>query len=307
MPGTMWILRGLPASGKTTHALAMLEQAPLGTMVRLNRDNLRTMMLPAGYREPQWDVEETVSLVQHGPITALLSAGVDVVIDDTNLRTRDVRQFAQHAVRAGAHWFCIDDFLTVDVEECVRRDALRERPVGEDVIRSKHNKFLSGGRRLPVPVIDVDAVPGRPYEPKPGTPRAIIVDIDGTVALHDVRGPYDTSLYHLDRPNVSVIETVQMAADAGYVVLFTSGRSAEFCEVTVEWLCKHVITAPMAWTLFMRPAGDTRRDDIVKLELFDQHIRDSFDVRWALDDRDRVVAAWRAIGLTCMQVAEGNF
>jgi hypothetical protein len=98
-----------------------------------------------------------------------------------------------------------------------------------------------------------------------------------------------------------------MASAAGHFVLFCSGRSKAFDVVTVEWLGRHVLTDDMAWDLFMRPAGDTRRDAIVKLELFDQHIRDHFDVRFVLDDRDRVVAAWRAIGLTVFQVAPGDF
>ena len=45
----------------------------------------------------------------------------------------------------------------------------------------------------------------------------------------------------------------------------------------------------------------------MKLELFDRHVRDSYDVRYVLDDRQQVVDAWRSIGLTVFQVAEGNF
>ena len=59
--------------------------------------------------------------------------------------------------------------------------------------------------------------------------------------------------------------------------------------------------------LFMRASGDTRKDEIVKLELFDAHVRGKYDVRLVLDDRDRVVRMWRSIGLTCLQVADGEF
>jgi hypothetical protein len=36
-------------------------------------------------------------------------------------------------------------------------------------------------------------------------------------------------------------------------------------------------------------------------------VRDNFDVQFVLDDRDQVVEMWRAMGLTCLQVAPGNF
>lgn len=57
----------------------------------------------------------------------------------------------------------------------------------------------------------------------------------------------------------------------------------------------------------MRPAGDHRRDAIVKRELFDLHIRHQYRVTHVLDDRTQVVQMWRALGLTCLQVADGDF
>ena len=59
--------------------------------------------------------------------------------------------------------------------------------------------------------------------------------------------------------------------------------------------------------LWMRAAGDGRRDDLVKAELFDRHVRHRLAVRVSLDDRDRVVAVWRRMGLPTWQVNYGNF
>ncbi|WP_456064519.1 phosphatase domain-containing protein [Hamadaea tsunoensis] len=53
--------------------------------------------------------------------------------------------------------------------------------------------------------------------------------------------------------------------------------------------------------------GEFRNDALVKLDLFDKHIRHRYRVEYVLDDRDRVVNAWRSIGLTVFQVAEGSF
>lgn len=306
MSATLWLTRGLPASGKTTWARDMVDKRPAGSIIRLNRDDLRAMALPSGYTVPVHDAEERVTTVQQAPIVGLLRAGVDVIVDDTNLRVRHVKRLAQIAVQAGASWECVDHFLTVEVDECIMRDKLRPRPVGEQVIRRMHTKFLSGGRTLPLPAFD-EVVTGKPYHPVPGTPRAVIVDIDGTVAKMDGRSPYDPTLYHTDLPNQPVIDTVTMAWQAGHRIVFCSGRSEDYRNVTEQWINDHVLPQGARWELHMRPSGDTRNDAVVKLELFDEHIRHRFDVRFVLDDRDRVVAGWRSMGLTVYQVAPGSF
>jgi CII-binding regulator of phage lambda lysogenization HflD len=50
-----------------------------------------------------------------------------------------------------------------------------------------------------------------------------------------------------------------------------------------------------------------RRDDVVKAELFDQHVRHRYHVRVSLDDRDRCIRLWRQLGLACWQVNYGDF
>lgn len=302
------VCRGLPASGKTSFARQLVDSRPAGSIIRLNRDDLRAMCLPSGYGEPDYRPEKLITQIQHSQITALLADGVDVIVDDTNMRARTVRTLAEFAVRAGAEWRCVDEFLAVPVEECIRRDTAREKSVGEEVIRRMWRKYLSHGQKLPVPVVDTAAVTGKPYVPPADGIPAVLVDLDGTVALHDgIRSPYDTSLYHLDRPNTSVIEAVRQELDCGNAIVFCSGRSSEFRDVTEAWIDEHVLPRSAGWQLFMRPAGDLRNDAIVKLELFDQNICDRFDVRRAYDDRDRVVSAYRSIGLTVLQCAPGNF
>src|SRR6185312_3684454 len=72
MAAKLFITRGLPASGKTTWARTRLAEAPLGTLVRLNRDDLRRMSLPAGYIEPKHEVEQVISIARDTALHALL-------------------------------------------------------------------------------------------------------------------------------------------------------------------------------------------------------------------------------------------
>ena len=292
---TLTITRGLPASGKTTWAKAQPR------LVRVNRDDLRRMMHggPLGGR-----AEVDVTLAQRAAVEALLRGGADVVCDDTNLRSRVVRELAEVAVRAGAAWQ-VRDFTDVPVDECVRRDALREGDahVGEEVIRGMHLRYLAGHTLpLPVPVFDPA---GARYEPVLDAPPAVLVDIDGTVALINGRSPYDVTRVHEDLPNAPVIAAVQAMHAAGHRIVFCSGRTDDCRDATQEWLAAHV-GVPYEG-LFMRVTGDSRRDSVVKREIFDREIRTRYRIVGVFDDREQVVRMWRALGLTVFQVAEGNF
>lgn len=84
-----------------------------------------------------------------------------------------------------------------------------------------------------------------------------------------------------------------------------TGRGAEHLGVTMDWLEAHAIPYDAIYT---RPAGDSRRDDIVKHELFWEYVASpDLLVAGVLDDRNQVVDMWRGVGLTCLQVNYGDF
>lgn len=134
---------------------------------------------------------------------------------------------------------------------------------------------------------------------------AWIVDIDGTLALNlKGRSPYDYTRVAEDDSCPVIRELVTTLYKAGNSILICSGRE-DYCRTdTQNWLYQHKIPYT---NLFMRATGDYRKDSIVKLEILDNYILPSFDVKGVLDDRVSVVQAWRSRGLKCLQVAEGNF
>jgi predicted kinase len=148
------VTRGLPGSGKTTYARTLQPR-----VVRVNRDDLRRM-LHGGRFLTQW-AEWQVTIAQRAQVEALLRAGTDVCVDDTNLRSRTVREWARMAASLGAD-FQVYDFTHVPLDECLRRNAMRplEERVDEDVIRSMHERFIAG-RDLPLPVPVVPPADGR--------------------------------------------------------------------------------------------------------------------------------------------------
>lgn len=130
------ITRGLPASGKTTWAREQRDW-----VWRVNRDDLRAMLQTRWqYGDP--DYEDMCTEVQHAVICALLEHEADVVVDDTNLRPSTVENLEDLAYQMGAH-FEIKDFTDVPLDECLARDAARDRPVGADVIRRMFDRYLA--------------------------------------------------------------------------------------------------------------------------------------------------------------------
>ncbi len=135
--------------------------------------------------------------------------------------------------------------------------------------------------------------------------RAVLCDLDGTLALRTGdRSPYDWHRVGEDDPNPAVIEIVQVLWNAGYHIVLMSGRD-ESCRMQTEmWLDAQKVPFH---ELHMRAEKDNRKDSLVKIELYHRHVKDRFDVAFVLDDRRQVVEAWRAIGLTVFQVADGDF
>ncbi|KAB1940787.1 AAA family ATPase [Micromonospora sp. ALFpr18c] len=291
--------RGLPASGKTTFARTLQP-----SVLRVNRDDLRRML--HGERLfTQW-AEAQVTVVQRAQVEALLRARADVCVDDTNLRARTLRGWADLAARHGAD-FEVHDFTDVPLEECLRRDAARPvaDQVGADAIRRLHERYLEG-RTLPLPVPQArTGGPATAHPPSTEPPEIVLVDIDGTVALAVSRSPYDMTRVGQDAPNPAVIAAVRAMHAAGYGVVFCSGRDASARTATEAWLARHVRVPYLG--LHLRAVGDTRRDSIVKREIYDREIRDRYRVVGVFDDRVQVVQMWRSLGLTVFQVADGDF
>ncbi|GAA0286621.1 hypothetical protein GCM10010302_26120 [Streptomyces polychromogenes] len=298
------VMTGLPASGKTTAARALQAEAA-GRMRRVNLDDLRAMLdVPDPERGRSYKHEQTVLAVQDAAVAAAVADGFDVVVDNTHLTSHIPKRLK--AAVAGRATFVVHDFTDVPVEECLRRDAARERPVGEEIIRilaDKHAKARKGGWRLTAAWLN-DQPPVRPYVPDPDLPAAVMCDIDGTLALTGDRGPYDFSRCEIDLLNEPVRHALEAFRRAGDRLVLLSGRGEEHRTQTESWLRAHEVPYDELW---MRAAGDTRRDDVVKAELFDAHVRERYAVRVSLDDRDRVVAVWRRMGLPTWQVNYGDF
>lgn len=275
------IYRGLPGSGKSTTAEEYLQKYP--DTVLVNRDTLRILNPGKG--------EEFIRKLRDELIENALILGDDVISDDTNL----IANTFDHLVALGRKYGAeieIKTFYEVSVEECIRRDKLRPNSVGEKVIR-RFVKDLNMAKNVRQPLFIPSSLP-----------TAIICDIDGTLALFTNRGPFEMEKCESDALSVPVA-TVLADMSVNHTIILMSGRDEKFRPQTERWLNKHDVRHT---ALYMRPTGDMRKDAIVKHELFDAHIKDKYNILFALDDRDQMVRMYRdELKIVCFQVADGAF
>lgn len=307
MPGKLTIFRGLPGSGKSTEARALVQTLlKLGvTAINIDRDMFR---LASGFGvAPAGAYEETISNVQQTIIENGLLQNWCVIESSTNLNAKFLKELVKFGANCGAEVEIID--VDTPLEVCIERDENRRLAgghfLGEEVLRSFANRVMPKGKFPPKPKLP-ERVSGELYVPDISKPSAIIVDIDGTVAEADGRSPYDYTLVSTDKPKQWVIDLVKGAHANGEHIIFMSGRDSVCRLDTIKWINRYV-GSTHDYDLFMRAEGDGRLDAIVKLELFNEHIRNNYNVRYCVDDRAQVIRMYRSIGLNVLDVAGHTF
>lgn len=155
----------------------------------------------------------------------------------------------------------------------------------------------------------------------------IICDLDGTIALDHKRthflhphphvgsicdcvrkGGRDWDSYFFacgdDEPCWPVIDLLRLFFEDGYNIRLLSGRAARVQAITEKWLRQNAVPYH---TLMLRPDNNRVDDHELKLELAHRQGWLPTNTLFVLEDRQRVVDAWRRAGYTCFQVASGNF
>lgn len=288
---TLTMTKGLPASGKTTYAKKQSAK-------RVNKDDLRKMIDDGRWSKEN---EKFILLIRDVIIAATLAAGRDIIVDDTNLAPKHESDLHNYCIENG-YDFEIKDFTDVPLSTCLKRDSERANSVGEKVIKTMYNTFLKPNKHVaqyqPVPVSE-------------DLPWCIVVDIDGTLAHMTDRSPYDYTKVSTDVVDPIVAGIVRKYAQRdpntdfpdNYIII-VSGRMGPICEAeTRQWLQDNHIPYD---ELYMRQV-DQIPDTDVKKEIYDKYIKPRYNVRFVLDDRDRVVKMWRELGLKVLQVGEGDF
>lgn len=144
--------------------------------------------------------------------------------------------------------------------------------------------------------------------------KIILCDLDGTLAdcnhriHHILKSPKDWRSFFAgcadDMPIQHLIDLIKGIDRTKIEIWITSGRSDECRLETEAWLHQFGVSYDR---LIMRKSGDFTDDGILKPSWLTDGTIPRERVLLALDDRNRVVKAWRDADVPCLQVAEGDF
>lgn len=278
---------GVSASGKSTWAK---EHANKTKAIITNRDDLRFSLTGcSGWGDYKFnkDIENTVTALQHTTIRSAASLKKDIIIADTNLNETFRKVLVDLCVAQGFE-VVIKEF-PVSLEEAWKRDSLRGNGVGRDVIFKQYQQWMKYiGRKQ--------------YVPDESLPKAVMFDIDGTLAHMNGRGPFEWDKVGSDTLDGHVATLVDAYRENGFKIIILSGRDGVCKESTIKWLTENEV-----WydEFFMREAGDCRKDTIIKEEIFWRDVAPKYNVRAVVDDRPCVVRMWQELNIPKV-IAVGN-
>lgn len=294
---------GMPASGKSTWAEEFINKNSSEWM-RVSRDHFRFMLSNQGQLETREESMIT-DLVTYTARRALM-LGYNVLIENTHLSIGHIEQQIDALKDLANIKF---RYFDTPYEVCIERDSKRDwrKRVGVEIMKKhkdSHDIFIDTFHFQPV------RKQGRLVKDyikdfNKDLPTAAIVDIDGTLAhAKNNRGPFDMHKVGLDDPDGPTIEIIKALYKQGIHIIVCTGRDEICRKETIDWL----EAAEIPYThIFMRKKDDDRRDAIIKLELYEEYIKNKYNILAAFDDRDQVVKLWRELGIKCFQAEEGTF
>lgn len=282
------IMKGLPASGKSTKAAELLQH---GNTVRLNKDLLRTMLHCDKFTGRN---ESITQRVQKSIASDLLATDVNVIIDDTNLNPKTLQSWVDLAKLLNAKIEYVD-LTDVPVAECIERDWKRgEKSVGEHVIQKMALQYL-------------EYMKGE---------KVVICDLDGTLCdithrLHFVQGVEKKDWRGFfeamgsDAPRTEVVDMLMKYEEEGDKIILVSARPEQYRGKTNYWL-ERTFQGHRFWSaLIMREDHDKRDDTEVKSEIYDKYLK-NLSITAVIDDRPKVIRMWKEKGLNVIDVGKGE-
>lgn len=290
------IMRGLPGSGKSTWAKAWVNEDPINR-VRLNWDDMRNMMGP--YWVPERENTGVLKELREKFLKHMMERNWDIVCDNMNLNPKEI-EFYENIVKEfneDGHSYTIEfkDFF-IPVEECIRRDAMRANPIGEKTIKSLFHKYM--------PLI-VGSEHRKKIESQPtyraDKPDCIIVDMDGTLAFNLSGRSFfdDIDMIKYDTPllaTVSILRAMKMTGTCN--IFIVTGRSEKSREATEVWLAENNIPFDK---VFMREEGDFSHSNDFKQKVYEDNIKNNYNVLFVLDDDTKCMKMYQDQSLICMK------
>lgn len=290
------ILIGIPGSGKSTWAKEFVRNH--ADYVRVNRDDFRMMLKNSQLCENK--IEDMITKMIFNVIGECLGKKLNVIVDNTNLKQRYIDNIIENfRFQADIDYRVFD----ISLDKAIERDNGRDAKVGAGVIKKmvEDYKYLTG--TFDFQPVKMQKAPLVQPDWDSELPEAVLFDIDGTLAHMGNRGPFDWMEVYRDDINRIVVEHIDFHRSLGRIIIFVTGRDEVCRAVTLEWCELHGFKPDV---MFMRPAGDGRKDTVVKREILHHYVQGTYNPICVYDDRLQVLDMWNKEGIFTFNVNQGQ-
>ena len=291
------VLQGCPCSGKSTWSKEYIKNNE--NTIRVCRDDIRLELNNGKY---SMDNEREVSIYEKERIIAGIHSNLDVIIDATNLNPKTIKQ-----------WNDLANDLECDIE--FKKFYI---PFSEAMVRSKKRKEEGGlyiskkvmlgfyKKYFPNELSDEFTDKRIIKEPELNLPNCVICDLDGTLALHQGRHPYEWDKISTDKMDSRLqLMLMKLHANNQSEIIFVTGRNAEARQATIEWLDKHL--GIKDYKLYTKEPNEYTSGEVYKERIYHEHIENKYNVLCVFEDSDRCVLMWRKLGLLTCQLENNDY
>lgn len=305
---------GVPASGKTTWAKNFVKENP--SYVKIERDDFRYGMKDISIGDKKF--ENFITELQYKTIHTALNNKYNVIVSDTNCNLKYLKVLLEEFKYKADVTL---KFFNTPVGTCYDRDANRERSVGHEIIdkmvkgyqdvlneyikewfsQDLLNNYIKDNFSQEVFLSRQEFI----YKSTMNYDEnileyCIIVDLDGTLAhTNGKRGYYDWKKVGEDYEDDNILDLILNYHK--YKIIFLTGRSKECENETRDWLRKKCNLFVEDYILLMREPKDFRPSTVVKKELYENFVKDKYNVIFAIDDKEDICNMWRSLGIKALQ------
>jgi predicted kinase len=287
---------GCSGSGKSTFAEDLCKVQPRGyengVWVELNRDNVRFALFAHQDGTRDWTAykftkarEKKVTEVIDIDMAIAASRGLNIICSDTNLNPKTRNALMQKLTDLG-YEVEVKDFPCA-LETLYKRNAQRFGGIPNDIVYKQYLQWL-------------DYTQARKYVPNKDLPKAIVFDVDGTLAKMNGRGPFDWKRVGEDLYRGDICGMLEGYVHLGYHIVIATGRDG-ICEgITRDWLERGSIDPD---DFYIRPEGNTEKDYVIKERMLWEMEKKWNVIAW-VDDRPQVSRHLRLLGVNIIQVGD---
>ena len=293
----LFILQGPPCSGKSTWAKEYQEKYT-DTLIA-NRDSIRYLLGEGKYVQ---DREDEVTKIEIAQVKGAMAAGRTVVLDDTNLNPKYLQPWLTLAEENGYEVKNMEFYVPygIAMERSKRRKAEGGLYIPRNVMERFYKKYYKD--EFEKEMTDYRVL--NMNECNKELPSCVICDLDGTLAMHTGRTPFEWERMQEDKIDWRMKKVLRAIAATGDEIIFLTGRQESVRDKTELWLDTNF---KWKYKLIMRPQDQFGKGNAVKKELYEKYIKGKYNVTCVFDDANNCVEMWRNEGLLTLQVQNADY